>query len=299
MLTDATVGVPAYALFGQSAGLIEPRFCHVERISDRWRLHSGRVERHSHPHLHQLSLWLEGTGQYFANDATSPIRPGTLCWMPSGVIHGFRVEEGADAIVLSMSDDFAREQFMCISSQGRLHLLHEHRVTGLDQTGPQDAWVRQLFSRMEYEYRNQLTGMPHGIGAIARLVLVEMLRIANSPAEQNVGDADAALLLRFMEAVEARLGTRPRIEAIAADLGSTPYLLNRVCRSALGMRASHLVRARHVQEAKRLLLFSSLSVTEIGLLLGYDDPAHFARSFRQATSQSPREWRAERMQGLG
>ena len=295
MWSNISAGVPAYDLFGQSSGLIEPRFCHVERISDRWRLHSGRVEQHSHPHLHQLSLWLQGTGNYFANESTSTIRPGTLCWMPSGVIHGFRADEGADAVVLSMSDDFAREQLIGISSHSRLHLLHEHRVTNLDRTGPQDDWVRQLFLRMEYEYRNQLTGMPHGIGAIARLVLVEMLRLVNPLTEQIVSDADATLLLRFMEAVETQLGTRPRIDAIAADLGSTPYLLNRVCRAALGMRASHFVRARHVQEAKRMLLFSSLSVTEIGLLLGYDDPAHFARSFRQATRQSPREWRAERM----
>ena len=219
--------------------------------------------------------------------------------MPSGVIHGFRVDEEADAVVLSMSDDFAREQLIGIPAHGTLPLQHSHRVTIPDRTEPQQPWVRQLFARMEHEYGNQLTGMPQGIGALARLVLIEMQRITNSSAEQGSGTADATLLLRFIDAVERLLGTRPLIDEIAWELRSTPYLLNRICRAALGMRASDFVRARHVQEAKRLLLFSSLKVAEIGLLLGYDDPAHFARSFRKSAGQSPREWRAERMREHG
>lgn len=34
-----------------------------------------------------------------------------------------------------------------------------------------------------------------------------------------------------------------------------------------------------MQKAKRLLMFTALSVSEIGQLLGYDDPAHFRTEF--------------------
>jgi AraC-like DNA-binding protein len=94
-----------------------------------------------------------------------------------------------------------------------------------------------------------------------------------------------------MARVEARLGDRPNIDAFAAELGTTPYLLNRACRTRLGLRASEVIRQRHIQETKRLLLFTNLPVGEIGQLLGYRDPAHFARSFRTMTGETPRDWR--------
>lgn len=286
--------IPAYSLFGQAAGLVEPRFCHVERIGDRWQFHGGRVEEHSHPHLHQCSFWLDGRGEYVADDARYPVAPGILCWMPSGVVHGFRVDPGSQAIVLSMSDDFAREQIGAVLGGSHLRGFHDHMVVATDRGQGDEAWLRRLFIRMEHEYEAMCGGQTDCIGALARLALIEGQRLAEVFPASPIGDADANLLLRFMALVQDRLGTRPRIEALATDLGSTPYLLNQVCQAALGMRASEVVRARHVQEAKRLLLFTALRVAQIGQILGFDDPAHFTRSFRNATGQLPRQWRAER-----
>lgn len=292
MASNEVSGIPVYSLFGQAAGLVEPRFCHVERIGDRWQIHAGHVPQHSHPHLHQLSFWLTGRGLYLADDARYQIAAGTLCWMPSGVVHGFRVEPGAEAIVLSMSDDFAREQFGTLS-RGEPRALFAPIVASSD-ADPERRWLCSLFERMEHEYASPRADQVETIGALARIALIEGQRLAVAQPEATISDFDAGLLRRFMALIEMRLGQRPSIGMVAIELGSTPYLINRVCREALGMRASDVVRARHVQEAKRLLLFSALRVAQIAQLLGYDDPAHFTRSFRRATGQVPREWRAER-----
>lgn len=283
--------IPAYSLFGQAPGLVEPRFCHVERIGDRWKLHSGQVEQHSHPHLHQLTLWIAGRGRYVADETVTPIKKGSCCWMPAGVVHGFNVEAGSEAVVLSMSDDFAREQLAVLA---RFNPFQKWLLPALDE--PAAGWVGALFSRMEQEYASTRLGQVECIGSLARLVLTELLR----KDEPGTGIPDprggeSSLLVRFMSLVESRLGERPNVDALASELGSTPYLLNRACKSGLGLRASEVVRARHVQEAKRLLLFSALGIGEIGELLGYHDPAHFARSFRTAVGQSPREWRETRI----
>lgn len=283
--------IPAYSLFGQRAGLVEPRFCHVERIGDRWKLHSGRVEEHSHPHLHQLTLWIVGNGRYVADDLTSAVGPGTCCWIPAGVVHGFRVDAASEAIVMSMSDDFAREQ---LAGLELLAPFQKGLIMPLD--GTMRDWVQAIFSRMEHEYGSRGSGQVACIGSLARLALVEILRLGEpGPDGLAVGGAESSLLVRFMSLVEMRLGERPNVDVLARDLGTTPYLLNRACKNGMGMRASELVRVRHMQEAKRLLLFTVLSVGEIGVLTGYPDPAHFTRSFRGLTGQSPREWREDRI----
>lgn len=282
--------IPAYSLFGQTAGLVEPRFCHVERIGDRWKLHSGQVEEHSHPHLHQVTLWISGRGSYVADELATWIAAGSCCWMPAGVVHGFSVEAGSEAIVLSISDDFAREQ---LAGLARFNLFRKCLLPRFE--GPEAEWMRALFSRVEREYASAGPGHVEYIGSLARLVLTEVLRKSDADAVGGHRGGESSLLVRFMSLVESRLGERPNIDALASELGSTPYLLNRACRKGLGLRASEVVRARHVQEAKRLLLFTALGIGEVGELLGYPDPAHFARSFRSAVGQSPSEWREARI----
>ena len=45
-------------------------------------------------------------------------------------------------------------------------------------------------------------------------------------------------------------------------------------------------------EARRALLYSNLSVAEIGYALGFADPGHFSRFFTRHAGQSPRAFRA-------
>lgn len=294
MLPDQII--PAYSLFGQAAELVEPRFCHVERIGDRWRLHAGQVEEHAHPHLHQMTLWIAGRGLYIADDRKAEIVPGTFCWMPAGVVHGFRAEPGSEALVLSMSEDFAREQLGGLAGVAGLRPLRESLIGQLADEA--SDWQRALFLRMEQEYRFGRAGLVEAIGALARLALTELLRQdQGNNAESQASGVETPLLTRFMALVETRFGSRPGIDTLASELGTTPYLLNRACRTGLGLRASEVVRRRQVQEAKRLLLFTALGIGEVAELLGHADPAHFARTFRAMTGQSPRHWREQRIGG--
>lgn len=290
--------IPSYSLFGQRAGLVQPRFCHVERITDRWRLHGGTVEGHSHPHLHQLTFWIAGSGWYFADSLKRTIGPKTLCWMPSGTVHGFEVDPGSDAIVLSLSDDFAREVLIELAGKSGFSALHDHAICRLERD--QAAWVGSLFERMERDYGDPASTLSHSIGALAKLVFIQLAKSvtgnAESPRAAGKTAGEPSLLVRFLAEVNDRLGERPRVAAIAADLGTTPYLLNRLCSNALGMRASEVIRQRHLQEAKRLLMFTALDIGAVGQMTGYNDPAHFARTFKAHEGLSPSNWRRKSRQ---
>jgi AraC family transcriptional activator of pobA len=289
--------IPSYSLFGQRAGLVQPRFCHVERITDRWGLHRGTVEGHSHPHLHQLTFWIAGKGRYFADSLERSVGPETLCWMPSGTVHGFEVDPGSDAIVLSLSDDFAREMLIEFAGKSGFSALREHAICRLEHE--QAAWIGSLFERMEQDYGDPASTLSQSIGALAKLVFIQLAQLVTGNAEppRAVGKtaSEPSLLVRFLAEVNNRLGERPRVAAIAADLGTTPYLLNRLCGDALAMRASEVIRQRHLQEAKRLLMFTALNIGEVGQLVGYPDAAHFTRTFKATEGVSPKVWRTKRI----
>ena len=288
---------PLYSLFGMAPGLLEPQYYHVERVSDRSALHLGKVLAHSHPHLHQLSLWTKGGGRYVADDSVYPIIRGTLCWMPSGTIHGFEIAPDADAIVLSISGDFARKHVGAVLLDRPDRLLHSHAVVAPGASNGDDliAW----FEAIEREYRRADWGQSVSIGAWSRLIFVELVRRLDETGDRrHIGSPRSVLLSRFLEVLEGQLRMKPSVEQIAAMLGTTPYLLNCATREAMGMRASDVIRTRIMQEARRLLLFTMISVSDVGEIVGYADPAHFARAFKAYTGEVPSVWRAERIAAL-
>jgi AraC family transcriptional regulator, transcriptional activator of pobA len=77
----------------------------------------------------------------------------------------------------------------------------------------------------------------------------------------------------------------------AEALNVTPTHLTRVVRETYGCPATHMIRDRMVREARRHLVYTNLSISQIAYALRFDDPAYFTRTFTQATGQSPRAFR--------
>ena len=65
-------------------------------------------------------------------------------------------------------------------------------------------------------------------------------------------------------------------------------LLNRYA----GKSFNDILNSLRVEEAKRLLADPSLRIGDIGEMVGYADPAHFAKVFKKLTDMSANEYRS-------
>jgi AraC family transcriptional activator of pobA len=54
-----------------------------------------------------------------------------------------------------------------------------------------------------------------------------------------------------------------------------------------------LIRERLLLEAKRLLVYTSMKVSEIAYALNFEDPAYFSRFFRRLVDRAPGDFREE------
>jgi len=77
----------------------------------------------------------------------------------------------------------------------------------------------------------------------------------------------------------------------AEILNITRGYLTEAVREATGKPAQHWIHQEILIEAKRLLVFTSLSVKEIAYELGYSDHTYFSRLFSKLEDQSPSEFR--------
>ena len=97
---------------------------------------------------------------------------------------------------------------------------------------------------------------------------------------------------RFQALVESRFRQQPTLASLAQSIGITPTQLNRACHQVLGHSALGVVHARLVLEAQRDLAYTTLSIKQIGLGLGFGDAGYFTRFFQRETGHTPTAWRA-------
>ena len=272
--------IPAYALYGEAdgAGGAFPDALHVETIPDRAAAHDWTVGDHRHAALAQF-LWLTAGGAAMRQDgAARRIGPGTGVFTPPLCIHGFDFEEGADGFVLSVE-------------AARLGDAPPAPVA-LTPEGPEAEELAALFRLIAAEHAARRPGRAAALERLAALIAQHFARAAGAAAGAAAEDPGAALMRRYLAWLDAHFRDQPSVAAAAAALGVSPTHLSRVCRGVTGRPASAHLHARLTLEAKRLLVYTPMQVSQIGFALGFADPAWFSRFFARHAGMPPSQFRA-------
>lgn len=64
-------------------------------------------------------------------------------------------------------------------------------------------------------------------------------------------------------------------------------------RGQTGRTPGDIIRERLLLEAKRLLVYTSMNVSEIACTLNFEDPAYFSRFLRRLMAKAPGNFREE------
>ena len=83
------------------------------------------------------------------------------------------------------------------------------------------------------------------------------------------------------------------IEEIAAVCGINRSYLGKIFRNSIGRSPQEFLMNYRMVKATELLKLTTLSIADIGTAVGYGNPLHFSRAFKNIYGVSPREWRNE------
>ena len=282
--------IPSFFLFGEPLKTVEGKFLHLEDLDDRSRPNDWNIRAHAHADLNHIFHITAGAGVMHVEAQTIPFAGPCLLLVPAGAVHGFVYEADSSGSVLTLADSYLRDLI------GR-----EPAFSGLFRAPcqlPLGAQSRIAGSLASLSRELVWTAPGHAAAVEAHLlsVLVETLRLlvqahAASPAVQG---AQAALVARFRELVEANFRAGLSLEDYADRLGVTVARLRGACLKVAGAPPLRLVQDRTMLEAKRALIYSNMTVTEVGYHLGFEDPAYFSRFFAKEEGCSPRAFRASR-----
>ena len=91
--------------------------------------------------------------------------------------------------------------------------------------------------------------------------------------------------------IEEHLKERVSLATLAQLIRLSPWHFSRAFKHSLGAPPHRYQTNRRMEHAKLLLAERAVSVTEIGLTLGFSSPNAFATAFRKATGLTPTDYR--------
>lgn len=288
-----TRDIPDYPL----TDYVQPEIAELGLYVGRFEVLNTQMDRPPgmHRHGHFELFWLHGPAEHF-NDFEHfklPAERPSFILVSPGQLHRW---EGADDIrgtLISFTTAFfdGREPPPSRLMQlGFVNRMCYPPVLTADADLEED--VTPLIARCEQEYASRGEGWMEVCRHSIRLILLLASRawLRHQPEPRETGRS-RELLQRFQAEVENSFRQPMSVASYARRLGVTAGHLNDVVRQFTAGTAGELIHARELLEARRLLMHTELSVSEIAYQLGYKDPSYFARVFRKSTGQAPADFR--------
>ncbi|HRA68693.1 MAG TPA: helix-turn-helix domain-containing protein, partial [Caldilinea sp.] len=80
-------------------------------------------------------------------------------------------------------------------------------------------------------------------------------------------------------------------EEMASAMQVSDDYVSRIFRKETGMTPWQFLNRYRILQAQKLLLATHHNITEVGALVGFNDPAYFVRVFHRETGKSPQQYR--------
>jgi AraC family transcriptional regulator, transcriptional activator of pobA len=251
---------------------------------------ADRREPHRHDY-HEL-IWIRtGSGRHLIDGAPLPIEEGTVTIIGRGQVHVFEEGEHLYGAVLRLRDELLPGDSQRLPAGW---LLSGRCGRSVPVPGDRADQFETLLRALDDELRrptgpesSQLRG--HLISVL--LLWLERWYDADRAHHPDSDEAEVQLLRRFIQMLERDYAGHHDAGHYADELRVPPAALSRALTQVTGRGTKELVIDRVMSEAARLLRFTGLTVQQVALRVGYDDPLYFSRAFKRHFGDSPMAYR--------
>ena len=265
--------------------------------SDSGLVHAGEqwaparfcIAAHTHPvwefylQLHGGSSWLAGAEQF-------TLGPGDMLGVAPETRHEMRHESSGTNhfcfAAIDLAPVFRRHDDLAADWRGLPPAIHLVAADALADP------FRQICRELTAARRHRRAGL---VLAVDRLLLEVTRQVRDRPVPVLAAHPAVAAARQLLDGDSAHRWT---LDDLAREVGLAPGYLATLFAQEVGVTPHRYLTERRVYQARHLLATADLSVTAVGLAVGFGSGQHFARVFRQLTGVTPREHRRALSSGL-
>lgn len=255
---------------------------------------TGEIPPHWHPEM-ELFLLVEGKARISFADGEFDLRPGEGFFANSGVLHGVSNPGGDVCHYHSMVFDAAVLSGVSGSAYEILYLRPfmeqgvPHQIFRPDDCR-QGKKIAELFSNAFDACKEEADGYEFLVRNFLSQIFLILKRDSGNARNRRSSQQE----LR-MKQMLSWLDEHYMEEITAARLAEAAGICVRECQRSfaniLHMSPMQYLNRRRITVAAEFLISTDMSVSEIGLCCGFDNPSYFAKQFKRITGMTPKTYR--------
>lgn len=179
-------------------------------------------------------------------------------------------------------------------------LINQHHVPLLDSPVlptvtplPPDTPCRALLDRIVEEFQRNDAYTPAMIGSYLFQFAVTLQRVLTQQQALAQQPTTRAQATTFQRLLDDHVASAASVRDLARQLHMSESHFCHSVKEALGVAPMTYLREQRLARARVLLHTTTLSIEEIALRLGYDEPTSFFRAFKRATGTTPGAYRQQ------
>ncbi|MDG1276552.1 MAG: AraC family transcriptional regulator [Algoriphagus sp.] len=255
---------------------------------------------HQHPQL-QLTLILEGKGQFLSGDYVGRFQPGDIFFLGENVPHVFRsdpeyFEAGSEFIVAGNTVFFDFQALgKAIQEVEELNSLEKFREMAgscFQVTGEVLDELREIIGG--FSVFRELERFLFGIKLLTLLESECCELIPLNQSKPNFNERDGTRMNHVMQFLLENRFQAISLDQVAEKANLSKEAFCRFFKLRTQRTFTQYLQQLRISEAQKLLSETELSISEIAFRVGYENLSYFNRSFKKLANSSPREWRKEK-----
>ncbi len=246
-----------------------------------------------HRHDYYTVIWVEAAeGTHYIDFRAYPLRPNTVYFITPEQVHQL-VAQRPRGYVLTFTASFLASYAMSPEQLNQLDLFADcSEALPVELPAAEVPTLRLLAEQLATEAQLARPYQNEAAGAWLRLFLLYCRRARQAAPVLGQPTWVVPLVRDFKRLVEAQFRQWHKVGQYADKLHVTPHYLNETFKSETGGAAKEFIQDRLVLEAKRLAYFTQKGAKEVAYELGFDDPAHFSKFFKNCAGSRYSDFRA-------
>ena len=252
-------------------------------------------------HYFEIDYVMRGSASLEMENGKRKLVAGDFCFLSPGLRHDIFPERGAQLISIVVPGITVEQTLYRLLRRDNILTSFFRSVLDNNKTGflllavPQERRIREIIRGILHEHFAQEEYASDIMPDHLAILFAFILRHCGDRYERYAGESDrrgSEPMLAVLKYIQANYKTASLSE-LAERFHYEPSYLGKQIKALTGKNYTEIIREMRLDEAKRLLRATELSVDEVAEQVGYLGRAHFFRSFRAAEGMTPNEYRKQ------
>lgn len=249
------------------------------------------IKKHWRNRFYGIYMFKEASGSVVIDNQLYELGKNRLLFLNYNQVYYFNLPSEPQGYAILFTKSFYNHIYT-----GNKLIRSDTALTDLPTITEMDSFFTkeflESFQNIKKEYSARRMYDKEIICMQLKIFILQFIRASSLQNEQPTpADHKKEIVEKFSELVNQFYKELKTTAPYAEKLNLTPNYLNTLVKDQLAISAGHYIRNRVILEAERLLLHTTLSVTEISYELGFTDNSHFGKYFKSSNAISPNQYR--------